>query len=95
MSNPFKRKQTPLAIVASLSILVGVGVGTAYATVCIPPYESLTLELVGVTEEGAPVTNRTAYDTRRFELIPESGYLVFQIAPKDGMTNASYEYYQR
>lgn len=95
MSNPFRRLKTPLAIAAGLSILVGVGVGTAYATLCIPPYESLTLELVSVTEDGAPVSNRSAYDTRRFELIPEYGNLVFQIAPRDGMTNASYEYYQR
>lgn len=91
MSNPFKRKRTYLAILASLVI----GGGTAYATTCLPPYESLTLELVSVTEDGAPVTDRSAYAQRVFALYPDFGALIFEIGSRDGSTANGYEHYQR
>jgi len=85
-----KQRGTCLAILASL--LIG---GYAYATQCLPPSEVLTLELVSVTEDGAPVTDRNAYANRRFTLYPDFGTLMFEIVQGNDGSGYVYEQYVR
>jgi hypothetical protein len=89
MRTLLRHRATWLAIAASL--LIG---GYAYATQCIPPQESLTLELVSVTEDGAPVSDRSAYSGRQFMLYPDFGSLTFEISSSGG-ANSLYEQYVR